>query len=219
MIIYVFNASRMLQFSSCLEIKIYAGSKEKGTSLWDCVLVRWSRGSQPQTVLFYEWMALGGQGAFTQIVLPYRCSWVEWSKWSQTHAVLSFRWSWVKQVFSNIGSSFLKILLSGTSVLRYSNAAIPMVLSGVGALRHRQPCPTDSPWWSRRSQTQTARPYTWSWVKQLLQNTCISAVLMVLDVTGALRYRQPCPTHGPKSGRSCLTQTICETLIIGWAEK
>lgn len=169
MIIYVFNASRMLQFSSCLEIKIYAGSKEKGTSLWDCVLVRWSRGSQPQAVLFYEWMALGGQGAFTQIVLPYRCSWVEWSKWSQTHAVLSFRWSWVKQVFSNIGSSFLKILLSGTSVLRYSNAAIPMVLSGVGALRHRQPCPTDSPWWSRRSQTQTARPYTRSWVKQLLQ--------------------------------------------------
>lgn len=37
-IIYVCNASRIFQFSSCLEIMIYAGSKEEGTSFWDCVL-------------------------------------------------------------------------------------------------------------------------------------------------------------------------------------
>lgn len=53
MIIYVCNASRMLQFSSCLEIKTYAEPKEEGTYFWDCVL--WGEtGSQPQAVLSYE---------------------------------------------------------------------------------------------------------------------------------------------------------------------
>lgn len=38
MIIYVCNTSRIFHLSSCLEIMIYAVSKEEGTSFWDCVL-------------------------------------------------------------------------------------------------------------------------------------------------------------------------------------
>lgn len=121
-IIYVCNASRIFQFSSCLEIMIYAGSKEEGTSFWDCVL--WDGAaalSLRQSFPMNEWSWVIGSPALQMFMsgmeqmisgtccpelqmvlgevsdLKYRQFFPkdtpEWSRCSKIQAMLPYQWS------------------------------------------------------------------------------------------------------------------------------
>lgn len=143
-IIYIYNISGIFLFSSCLENMICAGLKQERASFWDHVLVGWSKCSQPQAVLSYEW-------SWVDKVLSDRESCPtdapQCGKWSWTHAIMPYRWSSVEQVPSDTCSP-----------------ALQMILGIACAFTHMQSCPTDSPGWSRYYQKQIVLQYQWGWV-------------------------------------------------------